>query len=217
VQEAKFNSILTPIAGIVLPARDRKYLSFDSFFTHILAHEMTHGIGPHQIRVAGRETTPRKELKELYSAIEEAKADVTGLFMLQYMLDRKQLPEAGPDAERRLYTSFLASSFRTLRFGLNEAHAKGMALQFNYLADRGAFVTNSDGTFQVDFSKIKEAVKSLTGELLTLEAEGDYARAKKMLEQLATLRPNLKKALDGLQHLPVDINPDHVTARQLHR
>jgi hypothetical protein len=92
-----------------------------------------------------------------------------------------------------------------------------MALQFNYLADRGAFVTNSDGTFRVDFSRIKDAVRSLTGDLLTLEAEGDYARAKKMLEQLGTLRPNLKKALDGLQHLPVDINPDHVTARQLYK
>jgi hypothetical protein len=215
VQEAKFNSVLTPIAALVLPASDRNNLIFEWFFTHILAHELTHGIGPHQIRVAGRETTPRKELKELYSAIEEAKADVTGLFMLQHMLDRKQLPQAGANAEGRLYTSFLASAFRTLRFGLSESHAKGMALQFNYLADRGAFITNADGTFQVDFSKIKEAVRSLTADLLTLEAEGDYGRAKKMLEQFSVLRPNLRKALDRLQHLPVDINPDHATARQM--
>jgi hypothetical protein len=217
VQEAKFNGILAPIASVVLPEQDRKDLSFDWFFTHILAHELTHGIGPHQIRVSGRESTPRKELKELYSAIEEAKADVTGLFMLQHMLERKQLPAAGSDAERRLYTSFLASAFRTLRFGLNEAHAKGMALQFNYLANRGAFVTNPDGTFRVDFSKIKDAVRSLTGDLLTLEAEGDYGRAKKMLDELAVLRPNLKNALVRLQDLPVDINPDHVSARQMHK
>jgi hypothetical protein len=215
VQEAKFKSILVPIAALVLPEADQKDLSFDWFFTHILAHELTHGIGPHQIRVSGRETAPRKELKELYSAIEEAKADVTGLFMVQHMLDRKQLRGAGADAERRLYTSFLASAFRTLRFGLNEAHAKGMALQFNYLADEGAFITNSDGTFRVDFSKMKGAVTRLTGELLTIEAEGDYVRAKKMLEQLGVLRPNLKNALDRLQHLPVDINPDHVTAKSI--
>jgi hypothetical protein len=215
VQEAKFNSILTPIADLVLSPADRKYLSFDWFFTHILAHELTHGIGPHETKIAGRESAPRKELKELYSAIEEAKADITGLFMLQHMLDRKQLPDPGPDAERRLYTSFLASAFRTLRFGLNEAHAKGMALQFNYLADRGAFVTNPDGSFHVDFGKIKDAVRSLTADLLTIEAEGDYSRAKKMLEQLAVMRPNLKKALDRLQHLPVDINPDHATARSI--
>jgi hypothetical protein len=205
IQQAKFDKILAPIAAVVLPPGTRQDLSFESFFTHILAHELTHGIGPHQIKVNGRETTPRKELKELYSPIEEAKADATGLFMLQYMMDHKQLPGSGPDAERRLYTSFLASAFRTLRFGLNESHGKGMAIQFNYLADHGAFVANGDGTFQIDFSKIKEAVRSLTSELLTLEAEGDYPRAKKMLDQLGILRPNLKRVLDRLVHIPVDI------------
>ena len=103
---------------------------------------MTHGIGPHGIQVGGRETTPRQELKELYSAIEEAKADVTGLFMLQYFFDHGMLP-GGAESERKLYTTFLASAFRTLRFGLKEAHGKGMAVQFNYLTDRGAFVKNS--------------------------------------------------------------------------
>ncbi|MGH9629784.1 MAG: dipeptidyl-peptidase 3 family protein, partial [Bryobacteraceae bacterium] len=111
VQEAKFESILKPIASRVLPAVAQEDVRFDSFFTHILAHELTHGIGPQKIRIDGREATVRQELKELYSAIEEAKADATGLYMLQYMLDRKLLPEAGPEAERRLYTSFLASSF----------------------------------------------------------------------------------------------------------
>ncbi|HET9318624.1 MAG TPA: hypothetical protein VFO27_02575, partial [Bryobacteraceae bacterium] len=138
VQEAKFRSVLVPIAKRMLAPGAQRDLSFDSFFTHILAHEMTHGIGPHQIDVAGRRTTPRQELKELYSAIEEAKADVTGLFMLQYFFDHGMLP-GGAQSERRLYTTFLASAFRSLRFGLNEAHGKGMAVQFNYLTDRGAF------------------------------------------------------------------------------
>src|SRR5712675_2081395 len=106
VQEAKFHSALEPIAKQVLTAAAQSDLSFDSFFTHILAHELTHGIGPHQITVAGRATTPRQELKDLYSALEEAKADVSGLFMLQYMFDHKLLP-GGPDVERKLYTSFL--------------------------------------------------------------------------------------------------------------
>ena len=92
VQEAKFASILTPIASRVLPKAAQGGLSFNYFFTHILAHELSHGIGPHQIQVAGRATTPRKELKELYSAIEEAKADVTGLFMLEYLYDHKLMP-----------------------------------------------------------------------------------------------------------------------------
>jgi hypothetical protein len=182
VQEAKFHSTLEPIAKRVLSPAGQKDLSFDSFFTHILAHELSHGIGPHQITIRGRATSPRQELKELYSAIEEAKADVTGLFMLQHLYDRKLIP-GGPDKERQLYTTFLASTFRTLRFGLNDAHGKGMAMQVNYLTDQGGFVAHPDGTFEVNFDKIRAAVRDLDHELLTLEATGDYAGAKKMLDE----------------------------------
>ena len=207
VQEAKFRTTLVPIAKRVLPASAQGDLSFDSFFTHIVAHEMTHGIGPHQITVGGRATTARQEMKELYSAIEEAKADVTGLFMLQYMFDHKLLP-GGADVERKLYTSFLASAFRTLRFGLHEAHGKGMALQFNYLREKGGFVASSDGTFAVDFSRIKAAVQELDHDLLTLEATGDYAGAKAMLDRLGKLTPELESAIGKLRDIPTDIDPD---------
>ena len=195
VQEAKFSKILKPIAARVLSSDEQRDLSFDSFFTHILAHEMTHGIGPQQ--------NVRQSLKELHSAIEEAKADVTGLFMLQYFFDHKMLPAA----ERPLYTTFLASSFRTLRFGIHEAHGKGMALQFNYLMDKGGFVARPDGTFAVDYSKIKSAVRDLVHDLLTIEATGDYGRAKKMLDQMGVIRPGLKQALDKLADIPTDIDP----------
>jgi hypothetical protein len=214
VQEAKFRATLVPIARRVLPASAQNDLSFESFFTHIVAHEMTHGIGPHQITVAGRATTARQEMKELYSAIEEAKADVTGLFMLQYMFDHQLLP-GGVDAERKLYTSFLASAFRTLRFGLHEAHGKGMALQFNYLREKGAFVPSSDGTFAVDFSKIKPAVRDLDHDLLTIEATGDYAGAKAMLDRLGKLTPELESAIGRLRDIPTDIDPIPVTANQI--
>lgn len=206
VQEAKFRATLAPIARRVLPASAQGDLSFESFFTHIVAHEMTHGIGPHRITLGGRATTPRQEIKELYSAIEEAKADVTGLFLLQHLFDRKLLP-GGPEAERKLYTSFLASSFRTLRFGLHEAHGKGMALQFNYLREKGAFVASGDGTFAVDFARIKPAVRDLDGELLTLEATGDYAGAKAMLDRFGKLTPELESAIARLRDIPTDIEP----------
>ncbi|HEX3743952.1 MAG TPA: hypothetical protein VHW09_08475 [Bryobacteraceae bacterium] len=205
IQEAKFDSILVPIAARVLPAKEKEDLSFDYFFMHILAHELSHGIGPHQITLAGRETSPRQELKELYSAIEEAKADVTGLYMMQYFFDHGMAH--GPAAERQLYTTFLASAFRSVRFGLTEAHGKGMAVQFNYLSDKGAFVAAPDGTFTVDMAKVKGAVRDLCHDLMTLEAQGDYAAAKKMLDTLGVIRPPMQDAINRLKSLPTDINP----------
>jgi hypothetical protein len=195
VQEAKFSTILEPIAKRVLSNDDQRDLSFNAFFTHILAHEMSHGIGP--------QNNVRQSLKELHSAIEEAKADATGLFFLQYMFDHKLLPAA----EKPLYATFLASSFRTLRFGIHEAHGKGMALQFNYLMDKGGFVERADGTFGVDSTKIQGAVRDLVHDLLTIEATGDYARAKKMLDEMGVIRPALERALGKLADIPTDIEP----------
>jgi hypothetical protein len=210
VQEAKFNTNLVPIAGRVLAAAARANLDFDSFFTHILAHELSHGIGPQQISLNGRQSTARKELKELYSTIEEAKADATGLFMLQFLSDQRHLKID----ERRLYTTYLASSFRTLRFGLKEAHGKGMAIQFNYLLDKGAFVKH-DGRYDVDFSRIKSAVRELVHDLLTLEATGDYTGAKHLMDTLGVIRPEEQKTIDSLKDVPVDIAPVFVTATSL--
>ena len=197
IQEAKFESILKPIAARVLPRTAQADLNFDAFFTHILAHEMTHGIGPHQ--------GVRQNLKELYSAIEEAKADITGLFMLQYLYDHGM--QHGPKAEQELYTTFLASAFRSVRFGITEAHGRGMALQFNYLIDKGAFVAHPDGTFAVDEAKIKGAVRDLARDLMTIEAEGNYREAKRLLDTLAVIRPPMQRALDRLNDLPTDIDP----------
>lgn len=222
VQEAKFNSTLVPIARSVLAKDAQAELSFDWFFTHILAHELSHGLGPHQITINGKQTSPREQLKELYSAVEEAKADALGLFTLQYMLDHEKqmaldgvLPKDKKDAaEKKLYTTYLASSFRTLRFGLHEAHGRGMALQVNYLMDKGAFTVSKDGTFAVDYAKVKSGVRDLVHDLLMLEATGDYEGAKKLLET-AVLRPEFKLALEKLTGVPTDIRPVFVTAEGL--
>jgi hypothetical protein len=210
VQEAKFQATLEPISKTVLTPAAQPGLNFDAFFTHILAHEMSHGIGPHQITLNGRATTPRQELKDLYSAIEEAKADVLGLYMLQHFYDRGYLKHD----ETKLYTTFLASSFRTLRFGLNEAHGKGMALQFNYLTDKGAFVHTANG-WQVDAARVRGAVRDLAHDLLTIEATGDYAGAKKMLDTLAVLRPEMSATLARVSAVPVDIKPEFQTANEI--
>jgi hypothetical protein len=118
-------------------------------------------------------------------------------------------------AQRQLYSTYLASTFRSLRFGLNEAHGKGMAMQFNFLFDQGAFVQNEDGTFSVNMEKVRDAVIALDHDLLTVEAEGDYAGAKKMLDELGVIRPAVQKALDNLQDVPTDIEPIFVTADEL--
>src|SRR5258706_496607 len=221
VQEAKFEHVLLPIAHRVLAKSSQPDVKFEPFFTHILTHELMHGLGPHQIQVQGRNTTPREEMKELYSAIEEAKADVTGLWALQYMMDHakemslEKLLSAGAAAERQLYTTFLASSFRTLRFWLHEAHGRGMAIQVNYLMGKSGVVAESDGTFSVNLEKAKTAVRELDRELLTMEAQGNYAAAKKMLDGAATLRPEFQAALAKLKDIPTDIAPRFVTAEEL--
>ena len=205
VQDAKFNKTLIPISRVVLEPSDQSALAFDSFFTHILCHELMHGLGPHNITVNGQETTVRKQLKELYSAIEEAKADMTGLWALQYMIDHGIIDKS---MERTLYTTYLASMFRSVRFGITEAHGRGVAMQFNYLTDEGAIRFNdAKGTFSVDHAKIKEGVRKLTHDLLTLEAEGSYETAKSMLDKYAVIRPAMKQALDRLKDVPVDIEP----------
>lgn len=222
VQEAKFKATLLPISKIVLQPSAQKDLSFELFFTHIVAHELCHGLGPHQIKINGRDTNPRMELKEQYAAVEEAKADVTGLFALQFLMTQADggkldAPIAhGPRAERQLYTTYLASSFRTMRFGLQDSHARGQAMQFNYFLDKGAFVANADGTFSVDVPKMRDAVRSLDHELLTLEATGDYAGAKKWMDQMGALRPEVQQALTRLKSVPTDIEPVFVILSASH-
>jgi hypothetical protein len=210
-QEAKFKQTLIPISKVVLDVARQSEVDFDSFFTHILAHELMHGLGPHNINVGGKGTTVRQQLKDLYSAVEEAKADMTGLWALQYLIDKGLVDKK---LERTMYTTFLASAFRSVRFGITEAHGRGVALQFNYLLDEGAFkVNDADGTFNVDPAKIKDAVRKLTGELLTIEAEGSYEKAKAMLDKYALIRPAMQKAFDKLTDVPVDIEPSFPLAR----
>lgn len=212
VQEAKFNKTLLPISRVVLTPAGQRALSFESFFTHILAHELMHGLGPHNINAGGAETTVRMQLKELYSAIEEAKADITGLWALQYLMDKGMVDKR---MERSMYTTFLASCFRSVRFGITEAHGKGIALQFNYLTDEGAIKFNERaGTFQIDESRIKAAVTKLTREILTLQAEGSYAKAKAMLDKYGVIRPPMQRALARLGDVPVDIEPQFPLAQR---
>jgi hypothetical protein len=212
VQDAKFAKTLVPISKVVLAPADQKDLSFEAFFTHITVHELMHGLGPHNITVGGRQTTVRQEMKEASSFLEEAKADISGLFAIQYLIDKGVLPKS---LERPLYTTFLASTFRSIRFGVNEAHGRGIAVQLNYLLDQGGFVSREDGTFAVDLAKVKTGVVSLTREIMTMQAEGGYAKAVALRDRLGVVRPVVKRALDRLTAVPVDIEPQFTTAEEL--
>ena len=212
VQDAKFNQVLVPISKVALSPADQRNVAFDAFFTHILMHELMHGLGPHNITTGGRATTVRQELKETYSAIEEAKADVSGLWALKQLADRKLVE---PAIARTMYTTFLASAFRSIRFGINEAHGRGIAVQMNYFLDAGAFTVRPDGTFAVDQAKMDAAVTALTRDIMTLQAEGSYAKAKDLIDRLAIVRPEVQRVLDRLTKVPVDIEPRFVTAEKL--
>jgi hypothetical protein len=190
---------------VALASKDQAAVAFDAFFTHILMHELMHGLGPHNITVDGQATTVRLQLKDKYSAIEEAKADMTGLWALQYLIDKGGINK---QMEQTLYTTYLASMFRSVRFGITEAHGRGVAMQFNYLTDEGAIKFNDKtGTFSADEAKFKEGVRKLTHELLTIEAEGSYDKAKAILEKYAVIRAPMKSAFDKLSNVPVDIEP----------
>jgi hypothetical protein len=212
VQEAKFNKVLVPISKIAVDKEQQKYISFEPFFTHILAHELMHGLGPHNITAEGKQTTVRQAMKDLSSAFEEAKADISGLFLLQYLIDKGDIEKK---FEKQMYVTYLASSFRSSRFGIKEAHGKGMALQFNYLMDEGAFNYNEKtNKFSVNFEKIKDGMKKLTGEIMTIQAEGSYDKAKAMLDKYAVMNPMMQKMLNKLTDIPVDIAPHYSLAEK---
>jgi hypothetical protein len=211
MQRAKFDRVLVPIAKVALSTGDQAKVSFDAFFTHILMHELMHGLGPHSITVDGKATTVRQSLKDTYSTIEEAKADISGLWALQHLVDRGKLPASMAET---MYTTFLASTFRSIRFGVTEAHGRGIAIQLNYLLDHGAFTVAPDGTFAVSASKIRGAVEGLTRDIMLLQAHGDYAAAK-ALTATAVVRPEVQRVLDKLTAVPVDIAPRFTTAAEL--
>jgi len=162
--------------------------------------------------VEGRATTVRQEFKQLYSALEEAKADISGLFALQFLVDRGKLDK---HFEQTMYTTFLASAFRSIRFGINEAHGRGVAVQLNYFLDHGGVTVAKDGTFAVNPARIKQNVTDLTRDILTMQAVGDYAAAQTLMTTMGVVRPDVQRVLDRLKAVPVDIEPRFVTANAL--
>ncbi|RQW06033.1 MAG: peptidase, partial [Calditrichaeota bacterium] len=179
VNEAKFNNILIPIATEILDPSQLEQVTFDAFFNHVLMHEMSHGLGPGIITVEGRETEVKKELKETYSVIEECKADVLGMYNVLFMIEKGELPAT---LEAQTWTTFLAGIFRSVRFGINEAHGAGNAIIYNYLLEKGGYeFDDASRRVRVNYDGIYDELKGLATLLLSVQAEGDYMAAKEII------------------------------------
>jgi hypothetical protein len=214
VMRAKFDKILTPIAQQVLDPSLTADVQFQPWFINVLMHELAHGLGPKSITTAaGEKSTVNQQLKELYSTIEEAKADVTGLHNLS-MLQQSGVYNA--EFVRRAYYGHMADLFRAVRFGTSEAHGKANLLQFNYLREKGALrYDERSGRFSGDLAAIVDANRQLARELLTLQAEGSYTKAKDLLTRYGTERPELKAALVKLNTVPVDVRPQYTVLQKM--
>jgi len=205
VINAKYKQSGNPIAQRVLDESQLPMLSFEAFFDQILFHELSHGLGPGMITLpSGERVDSRLPLKNLYSTIEESKADVLGLWNIVYAQQHKLL--SGYD-ENQLYATYAGLMFRSLRFGIGEAHGRGSALQWNWLREKGGIVPTANGRYKVDFAKFRDGVKSLATELLTIEATGDYNRANALLEKYGVETAEMKSVNAKLTDIPVDITP----------
>ena len=213
VHEAKFEKLLYPIAEVVLDCEQLKYVTFDGFFNHTLMHEMSHGVGPGKIKKDGKDTEVRKELKETYSKMEECKADVLGMYNNIFMIKKGVYPES---FENENWVTFLAGTFRSVRFGINEAHGGGNAIIYNYLLEKGAYEYDETSQMvRVNFDKIYNVVKELANVLLTIQAEGDYEASKTLIAKYAVNSPSMITLREKLNHLPVDIKPVYQIEKML--
>jgi hypothetical protein len=209
---AKYEQILRPIAARTLATDQVPHLAFDAFFNEVLHHELGHGLGPGRIKKGGKQTEVRLELQELYSPLEEAKADVLGVYDILALVKRGKMPKTLLET---LPATYLAGLFRSARFGVHEAHGRGVVSQFNYLQEKGAITVDAEGRFRVVEAKFAGAIKSLLHDYLMLEALGDYAATKAFLDKYGEPGPALLAAIERLGDVPVDIRPLFPQADQL--
>jgi hypothetical protein len=210
VMDAKFRQSGLPIAERTLAPEELANVSFAAYFNHTLFHELAHGLGPGIITgPGGKRVDSRLLLKETYSTIEECKADVAGLWNVLLALDRKWLAGFG---EAQLFSTYNGLMFRGMRFGIDEAHGQGTAIQWNWFREKGAITPASNDRFRTDAARFREAIRSLANELLMIEATGDYERSKGLLEKYGRSTPEIESAIARLSDIPVDIAPVFVAA-----
>jgi len=200
--QAKFDKILVPISNILIDPSQRQYVKFDAFFNNVMFHEVAHGLGIKNT-INGKGTV-REVLQDMYSSIEEGKADITGLYLVTKL---REMGEITDGELKENYVSFVAGIFRSVRFGAASAHGKANMMCFKYFMDNGAISRNDKGFYVVNFDKMPQVVESLVNKILVMQGNGDYAAAKAWVEKDGVIPADLQKDLDKLQanKIPVDI------------
>ncbi|MFT5619685.1 MAG: hypothetical protein ACI85I_002932, partial [Arenicella sp.] len=200
---AKFDKILLPITGVLIDESQRKNVTFNAFFANTMFHEVAHGLGIKNT-IDGKGTV-REALKDNASALEEGKADILGLYMVTKLFEKGEITDGTLE---EYYTTFMASIFRSVRFGASSAHGKANMLRFNYFLQEGAFAKNPEtGTYKVDFEKLRAAMTSLSEMILTFQGNGDYDGVTKTMNEMGKVGAELQKDLDLLAEkgIPVDV------------
>jgi len=198
---AKFDKIMLPISEVLIDSTQRKYVTFDAFFANTMFHEVAHGLGIKN--TINNKGTVRNSLKELASALEEGKADILGLYMVQQLHKKGEI-----DGDMKDYmTTFMAGIFRSVRFGASSAHGKANMIRFNFFKEKGAFTKNENGTYKVNYDKMEDAMKDLSSLILTLQGNGDYNGVAKLVEEKGVISAELQSDLDKLMeaNIPVDV------------
>jgi hypothetical protein len=201
--QAKFDKILMPIADQLIADDQKQHIKFDAFFSNVMFHDVAHGLGIKNL--VGRKGTVREALKEQAGALEEGKADILGLYMITKLHERGELKDRNLDDN---YVTFLASIFRSIRFGASNAHARANAAQFSFFQERGAFARDSaTGRYRVNFPRMQSAVDALAGQILRFQGDGDYAGVTRFMAERGKLSPMLEEDLTrlGSAGIPVDI------------
>jgi hypothetical protein len=202
--DARVNYVVLPVAKhVMLPAQADK-ASGEGYLLATILHEMSHGLGPAFARTAAGKVDIRESIGPAYSGLEEAKADVVGMFGLQWLVDHDALPK---NKLEEYYASYVAGIFRTVRFGVAEAHGQAEMMEFNYLSERGAIKRQSSGRYAIDYERMPGGIKDLAKELLEIEATGDRARAENWFKKYGTMPAELQASLKSAAGVPVDIDP----------
>jgi hypothetical protein len=205
MSHAKFDAILAPISRRVISKDQQELVTFDAYFNHTLMHEISHGLGPGLILHQGKRVPVNFRLKELYTTIEEAKADVLGVYNTLFLIDRKEIPER---LRHETFVSFLAGAFRSIRLGVYESHGRANLIAFNYLLEKGAYrYHQEDKCYSVDMQKVPGVVKELARKILLILALGDYEKAMAFIDKYTHINEELKGVIDSLKDIPVDIEP----------